>query len=148
MVAPGTYRGEGNFNIDFRGKALLVTSQNGAEVTIIEVDSMGRGFVFQNEEDSNSVLIGFSIRNGYILGENYGGGIYCVQTSPTIKYNIIQDCFAYYGGGIAIIGGDPVIRANTFADNTAERGGGVFCGFGSSAVMDSNIIISNFSQGG
>ena len=31
LVANGTYKGEGNVNIDFKGKQITVKSQNGAE---------------------------------------------------------------------------------------------------------------------
>jgi hypothetical protein len=36
LVAPGTYSGSGNREIDFKGKAIVLTSENGPEETVIE----------------------------------------------------------------------------------------------------------------
>jgi hypothetical protein len=48
LVADGTYTGAGNRNIDFLGKAILVTSENGPEVTIIDLEISTRGFWFHH----------------------------------------------------------------------------------------------------
>jgi len=44
LVADGTYTGEGNKNLDFKGKAIIVRSENGASATIIDCEGEGRGF--------------------------------------------------------------------------------------------------------
>ena len=46
LVADGTYTGSGNKNLDFNGKAITVTSENGAENCIIDCEDDGRGFYF------------------------------------------------------------------------------------------------------
>ena len=46
QVADGTYTGLGNKNLDFKGKAITVTSENGTELTIIDCEDNGRGFYF------------------------------------------------------------------------------------------------------
>ena len=69
LVAPGTYTGEGNRDISFRGKAITVISSSGAEATIIDCEAAigdeHRGFIFDSGEDSLSVLSGFTITNGF-----------------------------------------------------------------------------------
>ena len=72
VVANGTYTGEGNKNISFMGKAITVRSKNGADSTIINCEQSGNGFLFENNEDSLSVLDGFTIQNGQ---RDNGGGI-------------------------------------------------------------------------
>ncbi|MYF99283.1 hypothetical protein F4212_09145 [Candidatus Poribacteria bacterium] len=99
IVTDGIYSGEGNTNIDFKGKQITVQSQNGPEETIINCLSKpnSRGFIFQNKETNDTVLEGFTIKNG---NNTDGGGIFCDVSSPTIKNCIITD---NSGGGIFCI---------------------------------------------
>ena len=41
LVADGVYTGDGNKNLNFGGKAITVTSENGAENCIIDCESDG-----------------------------------------------------------------------------------------------------------
>ncbi|MFA5783299.1 MAG: right-handed parallel beta-helix repeat-containing protein, partial [Phycisphaerae bacterium] len=71
IIAPGTYTGTGNYNIDFNSRAITVRSQdpnNGSIVasTIIDCQQNGRGFIFQRNEGPNSVLAGVTIINGIL----------------------------------------------------------------------------------
>ena len=127
LVADGTWTGFGNKNLDFKGKAITVKSENGAENCIIE----GRGFIFQSGEGEYSVLSGFAIQNGY---SDYGGGIYCGNSSsPTITNCTITNCITTgefldgFGGGI-YCGGSPTITNCTITGNYAGDGGGIYCG--------------------
>ena len=99
LVTEGSYSGDGNINIDFKGKQITVKSQNGPEATIINCLSTpnSRGFIFQNKETSDTVLEGFTIKNG---NNTDGGGIFCDVASPTIKNCYITD---NSGGGIFCI---------------------------------------------
>ena len=134
LVADGIYRGEGNVNIDFKGKQITVKSQNGAESTIIDCNKKAetRVFIFQNRETNDSILDGFTIKNGI---HELGGGIYCNNASPTIKNCIISwneavanNFHAQGGGGIYCFNSDAIILECTITNNTAESsfGGGVF----------------------
>ena len=136
-VADGTYTGEGNYDIDFKGLAITVRSQNGPADCIIDCHMKGRGFVFHNNEDSNSVLDGFTIRNGYATRNLdpampdellLGGGIYCLNSSPAITdCKIVENYAAYWGGGLyAATGADMNISNCTFSRNRALLGGGIF----------------------
>jgi hypothetical protein len=130
-VADGVYTGDGNRDIDLEGKAILVTSENGPKVTIIDCEGsesdQHRGFYFHSDEDTNSVVQGFTIVNGYVIGE--GGGIYCTwNCTPKIVGNIITRNTAYYEGGGVCCGGYPaMIRMNTINGNMASWGGGINC---------------------
>jgi parallel beta-helix repeat protein len=176
LVADGTYKGDGNRDIDFKGKAIMVTSENGPENCIIDCEGSSsdphRGFYFHTREDSNAVIKGFTITNGYaddgggiccynrsspaVEGNtisnnnadgNGGGGIYCDHSSPTIKGNTITDNNAYYyGGGINCHNySTPAIRGNIIARNSAETevGGGIYCGYYSSPTIEDNTIADN-----
>ena len=97
LVADGTYMGEGNKNITFKGKQITVQSENGPKHCIIDCQNDGRGFIFNSGELEDSILSGFTITNGRT--SNYGGAIYCVNSAPVIK-----DCIMINN---RVIGSDP-----------------------------------------
>jgi hypothetical protein len=88
LVADGTYKGLGNKDLDFKGKAITVQSENGAQKCTIDCENEGRGFYFHTGEGTESVVSGFTIRNGKLYG--YGGGIYCSSSSPKIMNSTIS----------------------------------------------------------
>ena len=97
LVADGTYTGEGNKNLDFKGKAITVQSENGAESCIIDCENEGRGFYFHTGEGVDSVVSGFTITNGRPTGATlHSGGIYCSSSSPTITNCIISNNLASF----------------------------------------------------
>ncbi|NQS99224.1 MAG: right-handed parallel beta-helix repeat-containing protein [candidate division Zixibacteria bacterium] len=148
LAAPGVYRGNGNYNIDFLGKAITVISEAGALYTIIEAEFQGRGVIFQSGETSASILEGFTIVNCYVEGQTFGGGILCENSSPTIKGNIISNCEAYYGAGIACLNGSALIQNNEIRGNYSEWGTGILCCFGGQPTIIGNTIVDNFAEGG
>jgi len=88
LVANGVYTGYGNKNITFGGLAITVKSENGPGNCIIDCEKDGRGFKFFNNEGLDSILSGFTVRNGLPDGyENEdGGGIYIYPGFPEPKY--------------------------------------------------------------
>jgi hypothetical protein len=137
LVAEGIYTGDGNRDIDFLGKVIVVMSENGPNVTIIDCggDSLNphRGFYFNNFESESTILQGFMIRNGYYSA---GGGIYC-RADPTIRNCIITQNKADEGGGI-FVGRYPLIINCVFTDNSAKIGGAVICDhFGGPLIVNS-----------
>jgi hypothetical protein len=55
-VAPGTYTGGGNKNIDLHGKDLRVLGEGGPEATIIDCQWDGRAFNLEHGEPSTATL--------------------------------------------------------------------------------------------
>ncbi|MHC4571614.1 MAG: right-handed parallel beta-helix repeat-containing protein [Planctomycetota bacterium] len=150
IVADGTYTGPGNRDIDFLGKAITVRSESSPENCIIDCNGTEaephRGFYFHSSEDSNSVLQGFTIKNGYASGtgpQDCGGGIYCYISSPTITNCIISGNSAEDdGGGIYCSHSSPTINNCTINGNSTKWGvgGGIHC-------EESNPKISNCTIG-
>ncbi|MHC4791330.1 MAG: right-handed parallel beta-helix repeat-containing protein [Planctomycetota bacterium] len=161
-VQPGTYTGDGNRDIDFLGKAIIVRSTDPNDPNIVAstvIDCNGssknihRGFYFHNYENPTSILSGITIINGYCrTWYNYkgkGGGIYCRWSSPTILNCTIRDCTATEdGGGICCESRSNSIIANcTITGNTAKSGGGVCCDYRSNALIDNCVISGNTAEG-
>ena len=142
LVADGTYTGEDNKNLDFKGKAITVESENGAENCIIDCESLGRGFYFHSGESVDSIVSGFTITNGIAV---HGGGIYCIDSSsPNITDCVIdQNVATNSGGGIACSNlSSPSIIACKITGNIAGSwGGGIHCE-GSSSPTITNCVIS------
>ena len=149
LVADGTYTGAGNKNLDFYGKAITVKAENGPDHCVIDCEGSEtdphRGFYFHSGEDENSVVQGFTIRNGFIVEPDDGAGIYCEYASPVITGNIITGNTALdNGGGIYCHSGAPAITCNTITGNTAgNSAGGIYCISDCHAVIANNTIALN-----
>ena len=136
VVADSTYKGIGNRDIDFKGKAITVRSENGPGNCIIDCNGTAqdnhRGFYFHSGEDADSILDGFTIKNGYYYDGALaiGGGIFCLNesTEPTIRNCIVTDNEASHGGGIGCYRGDPRIMNCVIMKNSAgsHYGGGFY----------------------
>lgn len=149
-VAPGTY----NEAIDFMGKAITVIGTGGAPQTFLEPPTGVDASVvtFQSGETASSVLIGFTIRNGHGSLTGYsmcGGGILCLNSSPTITQNTITGngpatpMGSLVGGGICCANASPVITENIIANNDATWGAGLYVGPLSNPTVESNQFLDN-----
>jgi outer membrane protein assembly factor BamB len=170
IISPGTYSGEGNYNITFSGKAVTVSSVNPddegvVESTVIDCNGLGRGFTI----DANVVLDGLTvtkgntgiyisagaplIRNCDIRDNNAtpvgsGGGIYS-SGNMTIIGCQIRGNHARYGGGIFYSGSSAtvtIIDSNISGNSSAMQGGGISSG--SAVVMDNCKIVNNRAPSG
>jgi len=155
IVADGIYTGDGNRDIDFRGKAITLMSENGPEHCIIDclanILEPHRAFHFRNFEGSDSVLDGFTITGGNVKGESYsfyhgyGGAIYCRQfCSPTIKNCMLKANSAKYGGAICCDSASPKIMNCVFADNSADwNGGAIYFSWYSNPTLTNCLFMGN-----
>jgi parallel beta-helix repeat protein len=165
ILSPGRYTGEGNRNIWFKGKAITVRSINptAPEVvasTIIDcngttapaVSSVNEankppgidrriGFIFDNNETSDSVVAGLTITNCQAdWWARYVAAILCDGSSPTVTNCSIIDNWTR---GIFCQDAAPTISNCTISRNygwgyhyEGVGGGGVFC-------IDSDPLIVN-----
>ena len=168
LVSPGEYKESINFN----GKQIvvssnfLITSDTSFILnTIINADYKNCVVTFENGENSNTVLCGFTITGGYartttrmqnyqrdydknsqeiqFWGEGNGGGIYCVgQSSPTLSDLIIIENIAdLEGGGLYLYESNPVLERMIISQNRSFTGGGIASIF--SRPVLSEVTIKN-----
>jgi predicted outer membrane repeat protein len=169
LVAEGHYYER----INFYGKGILVTSEflyDGDPLhiqnTIIDGDSSGTVVSFSNDENSTSIIQGFTIQNGLA---DRGGGMACSQASPTIAHCTIIHNIAEGGGGIYCYQSSPTVDSCTIISNTtrwfylrggkhniidnttnsappgAGCGGGILCMNFSEATITNCTITDNFA---
>ena len=172
LVADGTYIE----NINFMGKAITVASYfltdgdtSHIYATIIDGSQpsyplLGSVVTFDSGEDNTSVLAGFTITggSGTVIGNGtrHGGGIYIVNSTATIRNNIIEfnsinQPTDAYGGGIYaafLLNQDLIIENNLIRHNSITStnvteyclGGGIYTySDGNETVRISNNRIIN-----
>jgi len=147
LVAPGTYFE----NIDFRGKEITLQSESGYSATVIDGNGNGTVLTFVHGETDNSVIKGFTIRNGNAVT---AGGIYCYDSSPTIA-----DCSISENSGSGIycefLSSPTIIDCSITENRTGldsidiEKGGGIYCNLSSDPLITNCLITGNVAdQGG
>jgi Right handed beta helix region len=149
VVADGTYTGAGNKDLDFKGKAITLKSQNGPQNCIIDAEGDGRGFYFHSGEGPFSVLDGFTVRN---CNKN---GVYCYHSSPSINNCIITGNMPEYGSnqpdgaGILCNAAAPTITNCTISHNFAARtGGGIHAYQASPTILNCVVSFNEATTGG
>lgn len=140
----GIYRGVGNRDINFKGKAIRLQSSNRSEPLYIDCQGSGRGFYFGNKETSATIVNGFTIMNASAY---YGGGILCENGSnPTIAYCNVYNSRATagdgVGGGVQIVNSSPTVTGCYFQGNTARYGGAVSVSNGSPNFTNCTFILN------
>jgi hypothetical protein len=138
VVRPGTYVE----NIDFKGKAIHLQSEHGSAVTVVDGNKAGSVVTCESNEASDTILEGFTIRNGAYV---YGGGMYNHESSPTIN-----DCIflmnsggsIYGGGGMCNHDSSPMITDCIFSNNWSDSlaGGGMSNWNSSPTVIDCSFF--------
>ena len=110
LVGPGTYRETINFN----GKAITVTSSDGAAATIIDGGATPGSAVvtFVSKESRGSVLSNFTIQNGgdKTFSGYASGGIFVGQAAPSILNNTIINNAC---NNVEIRGSQTLLQGNT-----------------------------------
>lgn len=136
LVAPGTYTGDGNRDITFNGKNIILVSTDGPDVTIIDCQGTDgdnhSGFSITGGEDSTAVIDGFTITGAY---QDYYQGAVIIDWNSAVT---LSNCFitgntsngiSGFGGGViencqithnsknGLIGGYLTVRNNLIAYN-------------------------------
>ncbi len=157
LVVAGTYTGEGNRDLSFGTKNLLLVSESGAEATIIDNDSVGghRIFNFYNgRQDTTCVIDGFTVAGGrFVQAGDVGAGIRIeMLTSPKFVNLIIRNNANHGGNGGGVYVSNfcaPVFENCVFESNTTlSSGGGLYCGSNSPAIVRNCTFTNNSASTG
>ena len=119
IVAPGTYPE----TVDLDGKAIVLRSAGGAEVTIIHGNDIRDGVLCTSGEGPDTVVEGFTITHARDTG--YAGGMLISNASPTVRDCIFSSNVGDLGGGVlAENGSHPRIEGCLFIGNEGAAGAG------------------------
>jgi hypothetical protein len=158
LVYPGTYFE----NINYNGKNITVTSlyltthdEQYINQTIIDGNQNGSCVRIMSGEDSTTVLCGFTLTNGsgtLYVNDHLGGGIYIVDSQPSIKKCSIMNNYANAGGGILCMNSQiSLIGVSIINNHSYASGGGIFMGYNSEINFDDEILCNiylNYASGG
>ena len=147
LVHPGTYLE----TLDFLGKDVHLLSSGGPALTTIDAGATGSVVTFDLGETAGAILEGFTLTGGSGTSVSWGagtthagGGVFCRNSSPTIRGNVIDLISgAIYGGGIFCEGGTPLIEGNTISNCITEGGAGITLRISSSPLIEGNTIEDN-----
>jgi len=173
-LTAGVFQGEGNRDLDFHGKAVLLCAQGGRPGDCV-IDCQGsetephRGFHFHSGEGPDAAVHGILIANGWAW---QGGGVWCEGTaSPSFNECIFSANQANTGGGVYVdetafftgctfedneatwsgggvnAHGRAELRNCAFQGNRATHGGGLYL-YWSDASIDACTFIDNEATGG
>ena len=139
LVAAGTYTGASNRDISFGGFDIKLKSIDGAATTIIDLENASRFLVANSGESLNSLIDGFTIKNGW--GDN-GGAICLWQSSLTIKNCIFNNnSTSAHGGAVWVNKGQSNIENCNFTNNYSTWGSAVgYYENGSSTVKNCSFV--------
>jgi len=137
IVEPGTYTGPGNYDIDFLGKRITVSSINPNDADVVaatvvihdtDVDIPNTSvFDFQAGEDANSVLTGFTIMR---KGSSHRPVVVCDESSPRIANCVITSEPGSGGSGMRLYNSNAKIVNCTitgFSTPCPTRGVAIAC---------------------
>ncbi|KPA11260.1 hypothetical protein MHK_008532, partial [Candidatus Magnetomorum sp. HK-1] len=141
QVAPGRYIE----NISWPG-VNGIKLIGGGDNTIIDGGKNGIVISFKNGViQSETIVQGVKIINGDSFYDSYGGGIYCVDSSPSLLNVTITGNTADFGAGIYCYNSSPSLSNVTITGNTAGIGGGIYCSESSPGL--SNVTITGNTAG-
>ncbi|MDC0991965.1 dockerin type I domain-containing protein [bacterium] len=141
LVSPGVY----SENINLGGRELEVRSTDGAGATIVNPVS-GRCLTAVGQKGAGAVLEGFTLTGG---SAQYGGGVYLVESSPTLIGCVITGnttatgSSSYDGGGVYVANASPRFVNCEITLNTAYSDGGGIYSTGSSLDLEGCLISGN-----
>jgi hypothetical protein len=158
IVKDGTYRSDGNRDIDFKGKAITVRSEHGPGSCIIDCEGgeseQHMGFNFHSAEGPDSVLDGFTITGGY---HEQAGAVLCTYvhikdprpSNPTIINCVMTNNRGTYAGAIRCNSHcEPLISDCVISENVGAYTGGVSFADESRPVIRNCIVQGNIGLSG
>jgi len=163
LVEDGIYLGEGNHDLDFQGKNLILKSTGGYENCIIDGSGYPHLLSLQSGETGASVIEGFTFTSAYnsgiyltgaspaikncLIEQNTGGGVKLYDSEAVIERCVIAFNSSAYGGGLYLENSSPDIIHCTFRTNAASSGGAVY-GINSTVEFTNSIFYYNLAVGG
>ena len=144
LVACGTYY---EHDITMKSGILLRSESGQADCVTIDAQSGGRVLRCTGISDQTRVE-GFTLTGGFVMdyGNNSGGAVWCVCSSPTFSNVVFENNNAgFLGGGMFCeLSSSPTIQHCIFRGNDAGTGGGAACVSGSEPTLTDVTFSQNW----
>ncbi|MCK5597846.1 MAG: right-handed parallel beta-helix repeat-containing protein [Candidatus Eisenbacteria sp.] len=144
LVAPGTYAGPENRDMNPAGKNIVFLAEGGGRIpVIIDCEGQSRAFDFSSGENDSTLVRGFTIING---DDSAGGGFRAFTASPTIEDCTFLDCGSNSNGGaLYLYQSTSAVSGCIFRGNTGSDRGGAVCTYQTAAtftwcLFDENMV--------
>ncbi len=144
LISAGVFRGLGNVNLDFQGKAITIQGA-GYLSTIIDGQGVSQGFIFHNGESASSVVRSLTIKR---CKASAGAGVSITGASPLFLSCTIEDCAATTGGAVYINGGQPSFQSTLFNRNHSVGSGGAIYSDNATPILIGCAFDFNDTRGG
>ena len=142
VVRSGLYRGRGNRDLDFMGKASVLCGEGGPTSCIIRCDGSEdephRAFCFNGQPAG--IVQNFTITGGYA---DEGGAVYSRGSAPVFRNCIFSGNRALRGGAFYGDSSRAELINCTLADNSAGHSGGAVYSTGSGPTIADCIAWGN-----
>ncbi len=144
MLANGRFEGNGNRDLDFGGKRIVIRSQSGEPAYCVidcngRTDDHHRAFWFHSNETIASVVEDITIEDGHTA--DAGGAIRCDGAAPMMRNVVFQ---ANHSRALFVSAASPVLERCLFSSNIE---GALSCANGASLKCISTIFTDNYTDG-
>jgi predicted outer membrane repeat protein len=171
-LTDGTFTGDGNRDLDFLGKDVIIRSQSGNPAPCV-LDGGGseadphRVFHFRNGETGRALLEGIQITGGWndespqgwgvllqemssptfrscLFKENYGSAVLCsTGCAPHFQDCEFRNDVGFHGGGIYSVAAQPVVNRCSFFGNSSSLSGGAIMAHAGRVTLDDCVFEGN-----
>ncbi|MCK4548023.1 MAG: right-handed parallel beta-helix repeat-containing protein [Candidatus Eisenbacteria sp.] len=139
LVACGTYY---EHDIDMKSDIWLRSESGDPDCVTVHAQNMGPVIICRNLP-ATAWIEGFTFTEGQ--GGEYGGGVLCERSSPTLMNCLFNVNRASAGGGMYCVDSFPTLINCVFTGNRAPTGAGMCC-FDSSPALTGCAFYSNFAE--
>jgi|GEM_PF-1840986 len=154
VISPGMYAGQDNSNLYLSGKNVKIRSTDPTNPDIIAgtiidcfdmfYDGYSGNPAFYLDSNSTLILDGITILDGYA---NFGGGIYCRNSTAIIRNCVFENCMAYDQGGAFYAENSFVTFLNcTIYDSSSDTFGGAIYSRNSEVELKDCAITENSAR--
>ena len=144
LIAPDTYTGEGNWNIEIGTPGIVVASEAGAAATIIDCQGQGPAITVSAMGDTSTIIQGLTFTGG-VGNYQYAGAIYLLRPA-TLRDCVFHGNQGQNGGAVKLWnGGTFLIDRCVFRSNGATNWGGAIANNWCMLLLRDSVFLDNES---
>jgi len=145
LIAPGTYTGEGNWNIDIATAGIVVGSEAGAAATVIDCQGQGPAVTVSAMGDTSTIIYGLTFTGG-VGNYQHAGAVYLLRPA-TLRGCVFEGNQGQNGGAVKLWnGGTFLVDGCVFRNNSAANWGGAIANNYCLLLLRDSVFVGNESM--